>query len=71
MQIKGKGNGAIHPKYIHPILAFLKSINLDIRPTDMVNLGYYHIPKDHLEIIKLFDGLDKQVVVINGESYAV
>lgn len=35
VQIKGKGNGPIHPKYIHPILAFLKSIGMEIRPYDM------------------------------------
>ena len=26
VQIKGKGNGAIHPKYLHPILSFLRSV---------------------------------------------
>ena len=46
-QIKGKGNGPIHKKYIHPILAFLKSIGMEIRPSEMVNLGYYHLPKVH------------------------
>ncbi len=39
-QIKGKGNGPIHPKYIHPILAFLKSIGMNIRPNDMSYIEY-------------------------------
>jgi hypothetical protein len=69
IQIKGKGNGDIHPKYIHPILAFLKSIGMDIRPSEMKNLGYYHVPKDHLEFLKTTDAW-KQVTVINGEHYA-
>lgn len=70
MQIKGKGNGPIHPKYIHPILAFLKSIGMSIRPSDMSNLGYYHVSKPQLEMLKKFKGLEKQTVVISGETYA-
>lgn len=69
VQIKGKGNGAIHPKYIHPILAFLKSIGMDIRPSDMKNLGYYHLHKEHIEFLKKSEAW-KQVTAINGEYYA-
>jgi hypothetical protein len=69
-QIKGKGNGPIHPKYIHPILAFLKSIGMEIRPNDMQNLGYYHLAKDHLEYLKQSDCAWAQVTMINGEAYA-
>lgn len=70
MQIKGKGNGAIHPKYIHPILAFLKTVGMEIRPSDMVNLGYYHLDKIHLPFLKRFDNFEKQTVMISGEAYA-
>lgn len=70
MQIKGKGNGMIHPKYVHPILAFLKAIGMDIRPQDMVNLGYYHIDKVHLDFINKFESAKKQYVTIYGEAYA-
>ncbi len=69
VQIKGKGNGAIHPKYIHPILAFLKTIGMNIRPSDMSNLGYYHVKSELLQLVKVYE-LEKQVVVLNGESYA-
>lgn len=69
-QIKGKGNGPIHPKYIHPILAFLKSIGLDIRPNDMQNLGYYHLPKEHIEYLKQSPKAAAQITMINGEAYA-
>lgn len=69
VQIKGKGNGAIHPKYIHPILAFLKSIGMDVRKEDMVNLGYYYIDREHVEFLKQSDAW-KQVTVINGDHYA-
>lgn len=70
VQIKGKGNGPIHPKYIHPILAFLKYVGMDIRPADMANLGYYHLHKDHIEFLKQLDEAWKQVVMIGGEAYA-
>lgn len=71
VQIKGKGNGAIHPKYIHPILAFLKLIglNINIRPSDMVNLGYYHIDKNHLNFLNNTK-YHKEITMINGEAYA-
>lgn len=70
MQIKGKGNGAIHPKYIHPILAFLQSIGMTVRPNDMINLGYHHIDKTHLEFLKRVPDAWKQVAMISGEAYA-
>ncbi len=70
VQIKGKGNGPIHPKYIHPILAFLKSIEINIRPNDMVNLGYHHLHKDHIEFLNKIPEAKKQMVVISGEAYA-
>lgn len=70
MQIKGKGNGDIHPKYINPILEFLKVIGFDIRTNDMKHLGYYHVHEDHIEFLKMFDGINKQLTEINGEHYA-
>lgn len=70
IQIKGKGNGPIHPKYIHPILAFLKAIGMDVRPTDMINLGYHHIHKDHVEFLQNIVGANEQMATINGETYA-
>lgn len=42
-QVKGKGNGSINPRYIDPTLAFLKKIGVDVRPSEMKNLGYYHV----------------------------
>ena len=72
VQIKGKGNGPIHPKYIYKILAFLDGIKFKIRPSDMKNLGYYHIEKDILSIAKQITGVrDGEIVVIHGEHYAV
>lgn len=70
VQIKGKGNGPIHPKYIMPILTFLEIIGMKIRPGDMVNLGYHHLNKDHLSFLMRSPEAMKQVADINGEFYA-
>lgn len=52
VQIKGKGNGSIHPKYVEPILVFLEYLGMDIRPSDMKNLGYYHVNEDQYKLLK-------------------
>ena len=70
VQIKGKGNGPIHPKYIHVILSFLSTIGMTIRPNDMKNLGYYVVADEHLVFIKSLLGSEKQVTVIHGINYA-
>jgi hypothetical protein len=69
-QIKGKGNGPICPRYILPILDFLKSIGQEPRESEMKNLGYYFIDETHLPFLKTIDGWEKQVSVIYGKMYA-
>lgn len=70
VQIKGKGNGPIHPKYINPVLKFLEELGIDIRHSDMQNLGYYHITKEQLGLLELYEGATKQIAIVNGEYYA-
>jgi len=43
-QIKGKGNGEIHPKYINYVVKFLELSGIEVRESEMNNLGYI-IPK--------------------------
>lgn len=68
-QIKGKGNGPIHPKYIHPVLIFLELLGQEIRPRDMQNLGYYHIHEDLVWFAKNICPKE-EITEINGEFYA-
>lgn len=68
-QIKGKGNGPIHPKYISGVLEFLKFIGKDIRPTEMRYLGYYHIPSDVLPLVYKITGIKDEIHEIRGEKY--
>jgi hypothetical protein len=79
LQIKGYGNGSIHPKYVKYNVEFLKELGLEVRDSEMENLGYYNLEKFkkylHKDTIKeLFDKkywfkgnklLDK-----NGEIFA-
>lgn len=42
-QIKGKGNGPIHPKYIEYVVKFLEITGMEVRDSEMENLGYINI----------------------------
>ena len=46
-QIKGKGNGSIHPRYIRYVLKILKYFKMEIRDSEMQNLGYF-LPSEGL-----------------------
>jgi hypothetical protein len=66
-QIKGKGNGSIHPKYIHPILWFLKSIGFSVRSSEMKNLGYYYLDEEMIKLAKEFCEFETET--IDGKDY--
>jgi len=58
-QIKGKGNGCIHPKYIKYVVEFLEYLEINVRDSEMLNLGYMNLEKfkKHLhKDNKLFKG---------------
>jgi hypothetical protein len=44
-QIKGKGNGSIHPKYIKYVVKFLEWTGMEVRDSEMKNLGYVNVEK--------------------------
>lgn len=71
-QVKGKGNGSIHPRYIDPTLTFLKKIGVEVRPSEMKNLGYYHVSKGARAVFDRFidpAGNGPAYSHIGGESY--
>ena len=52
-QVKGKGNGSIHPKYIYALLHFFEKIlNLPVRDSEMINLGYIKLNKDEWNFLE-------------------
>jgi hypothetical protein len=44
-QIKGKGNGEIHPKYIKYVIKILKHLGMEVRESELSNLGYSDLNK--------------------------
>lgn len=54
MQVKGKGNGPIHPKYINPIIKFLEHLGLPVRDEEMKNIGYYFLPEEIKSMVNQF-----------------
>ena len=71
-QVKGKGNGAIHPRYIDPTLAFLKKVGINVRPSEMQNLGYYHVTTKWRAVLDSFidtAGEGPAYSHIGGETY--
>lgn len=71
LQVKGKGNGPIHPNYIHRVLDFLKKIGMKIRSSEMINLGYYHVHKDHLDFIRSKIAKNETLIELGGDFYLV
>ena len=71
-QIKGKGNGSIHPHYIDNTLKFLTRVGLEIRPADMINLGYYHVTKAAQDMMHRFvlpSGEGPEFIPLGGHDY--
>ena len=44
-QVKGKGNGPIAPDYIEAVVQFLEKLGMEVRDSEMANLGYINIAK--------------------------
>ena len=67
-QVKGKGNGSIHPKYINYIIKSLEFLGVRVREAELGNLGYLPIPDGYEEIaLKFYKELPK--ALINGKEY--
>ena len=44
-QIKGRGNGDIHPKYVHYVVKFLEHTGMTVGDAEMKHLGYLNFEK--------------------------
>ena len=67
-QIKGKGNGEVHPRYIKYVLNMLDIMGHSVRDGELKNLGYINL-SDELEkfINKHFS--NKQIVKIGEKEF--
>ena len=61
-QIKGKGNGSIHPKYIKYVIKFLELTGMTVGDSEMQNLGYANVEK-------FKDDLSKENKLFNGKYW--
>ncbi len=71
-QVKGKGNGLIHPRYIDATLKFLKHVGVTVRSSEMANLGYLHVSHEAQIVMSNFvdqTGKGPQYSHIGGEAY--
>ena len=77
-QIKGKGNGCINPKYIKYVVEFLNYLDIDVRDSEMLNLGYINVEEYgnilHDDTLKnLFNGkyhyIEKDMIDSCGDVY--
>jgi hypothetical protein len=66
-QVKGKGNGSIHPLYIKYILQFFEKVELPVSSTEFYYLGYKKIDQEIFNLIKEIEGL--KFLENEGEQY--
>lgn len=69
-QVKGKGNGPIHPKYIHAVIKSLKKIGKDINGSELSNLGYAELSDNMWSFINSkFEPDSIKYIVFNNQKY--
>jgi hypothetical protein len=67
-QIKGKGNGSVHPKYIKYVIEIIQELGGQVRSSELSNLGYQELNED---LWKLYDYACKppKTITFGGVRY--
>ena len=69
-QIKGKGNGSIHPKYIKFVLKILKYHKLDVNDSEMNNLGYIYFTEEEIKVLSpILNDSSVKYTIFNNKTY--
>jgi hypothetical protein len=69
-QVKGKGNGPIHPKYISYVLKILRYFKFEVRESEMSNLGYKALSPEYWKILLSVRGeAGIRTVTFKGTKY--
>ena len=61
-QVKGKGNGNIHPKYVGYVVKFLEHIGMAVGDNEMEHLGYINVEKFKKDLHKDTDYFNEKYV---------
>jgi len=67
-QIKGKGNGSIHPRYVSYVIKVIEHLGLPVRDSEMSNLGYIKISPELLERMRT-DLVNLQFLNLHDKIY--
>jgi len=51
------------------VLEFLEHVGQTVRPSEMANLGYHHVPDKYMHLVQMVDGMEEALTRIKGESY--
>ena len=68
-QIKGKGNGSIHPKYISYVIKILQYFKLPIRDSELENLGYCVFSDKYMKLFEKVYGVNYKYIIFNNKKY--
>lgn len=68
-QIKGKGNGPIHPNYIKYVLKILKYFKMPIRDSELSNLGYISLSDEYWELVEEVYGTNYKYITYGNKKY--
>lgn len=67
-QIKGKGNGSIHPRYISQVIKVLKHFGMTVRDSELSNLGYDLLSDNLMKLVQdNFNGI--KTITFGGKVY--
>lgn len=76
-QVKGKGNGDIHPKYVGYVVKFLEHTGMTVGDSEMAHLGYinvkkikHHLHKDTSYFNEVYLPENEKLIDKNGDEFA-
>jgi len=68
-QVKGKGNGDIHPKYVGYVVKFLEHVGMTVGDSEMRHLGYINVERFKSELAKNTDYFNSKYVPTSQKLY--
>ena len=66
-QVKGKGNGDIHPKYVGYVVRFLEHVGMHVGDSEMLHLGYINLEDFRSELSEKTEYFNEKYVPKTAE----